>query len=149
MTLDLVLATAHHLVVFTLVGLLAIELAVLRPGIDRVSLERLGMIDLAYGLAAFAILLVGVARVIWGGAGHEYYLGSLAFWLKMAAFALVGLLSIPPTLFIARSRKAAKAPGGEVPDAMAIGGARRFLYAEAVALAFVPFFAAAMARGFS
>jgi putative membrane protein len=149
MALDLALTTAHHLVVFSLVSLLAVELFMLRPGIDAVNLERLGAVDLFYGIAAAAILVVGVCRVIWGAAGYEFYMGNLAFWLKMGTFVLVGLLSAPPTIFIARARKAAKAPGGALPDASAINGVRRFLYAEAVAFAFLPFFAAAISRGFN
>ncbi|MGN6486725.1 MAG: DUF2214 family protein [Devosia sp.] len=139
---NLVLAAAHHLAVFSLVGILAAEFALLRPGIEGRRLLQLGRIDAAYGAVAGLVLVVGVVRVIFGGPGWEYYAGNWAFWAKMLAFLGVGLLSIPPTLVLVRWRKA-----GTAPAAAEVNGARRFLYLEAGLLVLVPIFAAAMARG--
>jgi len=143
MTTDLLLAIAHHLLAFCLVAALAMELVIVRPGLSRAELPRLGRIDGAYGGMALAIILVGIGRVLYGLKGWEFYVYNHAFWAKMAAFVLVGLLSIPPTLRIIRWRRAA---GETVPEAE-IASMRRWLKAEAIVLAFVPIFAAAMARG--
>ena len=140
---DLVLAIAHHLAVFTLIGIFAAEFALLHPGIEGRRLLQLGRLDAAYGAVAGLVVVVGIIRVIFGGAGWEYYVGNWAFWAKMVAFLLVGLASIPPTLAIARWRKA-----GTAPSDAAVTAARRFLYAEAALLLFIPTFAAAMARGY-
>ena len=101
----------------------AAEFALLRPGLDGKSLNRLGKIDRAYGAIAGLVLVVGLLRVIFGGTGWEYYAGNWAFWVKMAAFLGVGLLSIPPTIAIIRWRKA-----GTPPADADVNTARRYLH---------------------
>jgi putative membrane protein len=141
--LNLILAIAHHLAVFTLVAIFAAEFALLRPGIEGKRLNQLSKIDGAYGAVAGLVVVVGIIRVIFGGAGWEYYVGNWVFWAKMVAFLGVGLLSIPPTMAIIRWRKA-----GTAPADTDVNTARRFLYLEAALLIFIPAFAAAMARGY-
>lgn len=141
--LNLILAIAHHLAVFTLVAIFAAEFALLRPGIEGKRLIQLGKIDGAYGGVAGLVVLIGIVRVIFGGAGWEYYAGNWVFWAKMAAFIGVGFLSIPPTIAIIRWRKSATAPSDTD-----VNSVRRFLYAEAALLLFIPAVAAAMARGY-
>src|SRR5262249_36121038 len=97
---DLILAIAHHLCVFTVAALLVAEIAVLRPGIAGDRIRQIARIDTAYGAFAALVIVVGVLRVIYGDKGADYYIHNSMFWLKMAAFALVGLLSLPPTLEI-------------------------------------------------
>ena len=145
---DLILAIAHHLSVFTLAGLLLAEVALLKPDLSPQRIRQLGSIDMAYGALAMLIIVVGVLRVIFGDKGADYYLHNWAFWLKMAAFALVGLLSAPPTLAIIGWRRKLAADPSFSPDAATIAGLRRFYVGEIVAFAFIPAFAAAMARGY-
>lgn len=145
---DLILAIAHHLAVFTLVALLAAEFALLQPGIEGRRLAQLGAIDGAYGAVAGMVIVVGILRVVFGAAGAGYYLVNWVFWMKIVAFLLIGLLSIGPTVAIIGWRKEAKASPGFAPKADAIATARRFLVGEAVLLVFIPAFAAAMARGY-
>jgi len=140
---DLLLAILHHFLVFSLAGLLAAELVLLQPGLSGSNLSLLGRIDGAYGGVAAAVVVVGICRVIFGLKGWEYYVSNHAFWGKMAAFVIVGLLSIPPTMRIIRWRRsgANAVPDGEV---MAV---RSWLKGEMLFLALVLVFAAAMARG--
>ena len=145
---DLILAIAHHLSVFTLAGLLIAEVALLRPGLSPERIRQLGAIDMAYGAVAVLIIVVGVLRVMFGDKGADYYVHNWAFWLKMAAFVLVGLLSVPPTLAIIGWRRKVVADPAFSPDAATIAGLRRFYIGEIVAFAFIPAFAAAMARGY-
>jgi putative membrane protein len=146
--LDLILAIAHHLAVFALVAIFASEFVLLRPGLEGRRVMQLGAIDGGYGAAAGIVVVVGIIRVIFGAAGWEYYVGNWMFWLKMAAFVAMGLASIPGTMAMARWRRAAKVDAAFVPPATEIGRARRMLYLQAVLLAFIPSFAAAMARGY-
>ena len=104
--LDLVLAVAHHLAVFSLVAIFAAEFALLRPGLAGNRVLQLSALDRAYGGVAGLVIVVGIVRVIFGQAGWEFYLTNWAFWLKMAAFAAVGILSIKPTRAILTWRKA-------------------------------------------
>jgi len=145
---DLILAIAHHLSVFTLAGLLVAEVVLLRPNLGPERIRQLSAIDMAYGAVAMLIIVVGVLRVIFGDKGADYYLHNWAFWLKMAAFVLVGLLSVPPTLAIVGWRRKVLADPKFSPDATTIAGLRRFYIGEIVAFALIPAFAAAMARGY-
>lgn len=138
---DLLLAILHHFLVFTLAGLLAAELALVRPGLSGPNLALLGRIDSAYGGVAMAVIVVGICRVIFGLKGWEYYVSNHAFWGKMVAFVIVGLLSIRPTMRILAWRRS-----GEVPP-MEITAVRSWIKGEVFFLALVLVFAAAMARG--
>lgn len=141
--LDFVLAVAHHLIIFSLFGILAVELVSVRPGMSRDSVARVAGIDLCYGALAGTILIVGFARATLAAKGWAYYSHNGFFWAKIATFVLVGLLSVPPTLQFIRWRRQCRSPGeGEVRSV------RLFLYAELALFALLPVFAAAMARGY-
>ena len=109
---DLLLAIAHHLLVFSLAAILAVELATIRPGLGGASLRRLGIVDLHYGLIAALILIVGFARVYMGVKGPEAYLGAWTFWAKVGAFALVGLLLMAVAFCFAEAAGMFDASGG-------------------------------------
>jgi putative membrane protein len=144
---DLVLAVLHHLLVFGLAGIIAAELASVRPGLNAAALKRIAVIDAHYGALAVLILIVGFLRVFYGAKGPTAYLPNPVFWAKIGAFAVVGLLSIRPTLRILAWRRSAKADAAYgVPEAE-VKMVRRFLIAEVAVFAFIPVFAAAMARG--
>lgn len=141
--IDLLLAILHHLLVFALVGLLAVELALLRPGLGGTGLVLLGRIDAAYGGIALAVIVAGVARVLFGLKGWEYYVFNHAFWGKMAAFLVIGLLSIRPTMRILSWRRG----GGDAVPERDILAVRSWVRGEMFLVALVLVFAAAMARG--
>lgn len=146
--LDLILAIAHHFAVFSVFGLLLAEVALLRPGLTAERIRQLGMIDGFYGAASVLVIVAGVLRVIYGAAGWEYYVANWAFWAKMGAFVLVGILSVPPTLAVLRWRRELAANPAFSPDAAQVSRLRRFFAGELIAFAFIPAFAAAMARGY-
>jgi Predicted membrane protein len=145
MDIDLILAIGHHLVVFLLVAIFAAEFALLRPGLAGARIGQLARIDAAYGGVATLVIVVGVLRVIFGASGWEYYVANYAFWAKMAAFLVMGLLTVPPTLAIRRWLKAGQ---DHAVPADEIASSRRFLYLQAGILVLIPSFAAAMARGY-
>ena len=112
--IDGLLASLHHLLAFGLVGLLMAEWALLRGSASAEVIARLARIDLAYGIVAGVLLVVGVLRVLYGVKGATFYTGSWVFWLKMAAFLAAGLISIRPTLaFIGWARGMKQ--GGDLP----------------------------------
>ena len=139
--LDALLAVAHHALVFPLVALLATELVLLAGPLDTARLRQLARIDAAYGASAGLLLVAGGLRAVYGAKGWAFYAGQPMFWLKLALFAGVGLLSIAPTVRIARWRK-----GGVPPGDAARLGVKRWVHAELGVLAFVPVAAVLMAR---
>ena len=145
---DLVLAIVHHLIVFGIAAVLAAELALMRPAaMSPQTVRLLGRFDAFYGGLALAILVIGFARVWFGAKGADFYLHNPMFWAKIGAFAIVGLLSIKPTMRILAWQKSAKRDAAFVPAAAEIGALRRLLLIEIHVFALVPVFAAVMARG--
>jgi len=104
---DLILAITHHVLVFSLVGILAAELALCRPGVSGAALIRLAKVDGSYGIVASLIIVVGICRVIFGNKGAQFYLHNPWFWGKMSAIVIVALLSIVSTIAVLRWRKMA------------------------------------------
>jgi putative membrane protein len=146
MTTDLVLAILHHIAVFGLVAHIMAEAVLLRPGIGAAEIGRLARLDRAYGGTAGAVVIIGILRVIFGIRGYEYYVWNPWFWAKMASFAVIALLSIPPTRkFVAWSR-AAKLDPAFVPAADEVRLMQRLLRAESAMVVLVVGFAATMAR---
>jgi putative membrane protein len=147
-TTDLSLAIVHHLLIFLLAGVLAFEIGVIRPSMKREDVLRVARVDIWYGILAAAIIVVGFWRAIYAAKGWAYYQANGFFWAKMAVFAVVGLLSIIPTIQIIRWRRALTADAALLPAASNIAGVRRYLWAEVAFFALIPAFAAAMARGY-
>ena len=144
---DAFYAIVHHLLAFSLLAILAAEAAIAAPGIAGARLRRLQRLDRLYGALAGLLLIVGVLRLAYGGKGPDFYLSNPIFWAKMAAFAGVASLSIPPTLRIAGwTRRAREDASFAVPEGEA-ASARRWFAAELALFAAIPVFAALMARG--
>jgi putative membrane protein len=146
MLTDFILASLHHVLVFSLMAVLAMEFMLVKPGISGPAIKRLAVIDGLFGALAVLVIMAGVCRVIWGLKGWEAYVHNVWFWHKMGTFVLVGLLSIMPTLRFLKWRKAAAAdPSFVAPDAD-VRTVRKFLHAELALFLLIPIFAAAMAR---
>jgi putative membrane protein len=141
--LDLTLAITHHLLIFGIFGILFTEFWALSTGLSGASLARVGSIDLWYGILAAAIIVIGFCRAIFAAKGWAYYSHNAFFWAKIAAFAAIGVLSLPPTFAFIRWRKS-----GVLPGESEIRTVRRYLHAELALFIFLPIFAAAMARGY-
>ncbi len=146
MLTDFVLASFHHVLIFALMAALAAELVLVRPGMSEPLISRIARIDQAFGALSVAVIVVGVCRVVWGLKGWEAYSGNVWFWHKMAAFLVVGLLSILPTIRFLRWRKAAATDADYVVGDLEVRTVRRFMHAEAGIFLLIPIFAAAMAR---
>lgn len=145
---DLILAILHHLIVFGIVAVLAAELALMRPGMSPHTVRLLGRFDAFYGALALAILAVGFARVWHGAKGADFYLHNPVFWIKVGAFAAMGLLSVKPTLRILEWQRRLKAEPAFVPEAAAVVPLRRAMLAAIHVFVIIPIAAAAMARGY-
>ena len=141
--LDLVLAIAHHLLIFAIFGILFAEFMMVRRGMEPAAVARVAGIDLGYGAAAGLVVVVGFSRAVFAAKGWAYYSHNLFFWAKIATFAVVGLLSIPPTIAFISWRRT-----GITPTDAQVAGVRRYLHIEVALFALLPAFAAAMARGY-
>jgi putative membrane protein len=147
-TTDLAFAIGHHLLIFALAAVLAFEIGAIRPGMTGKDVRRVGHVDAWYGILAGLILIVGFGRVNFAAKGWAYYAHNHFFWAKMASFAMVGILSIWPTMAVIRWRRTLAADAAFAPADAQIRAVRRFLWAEVFFFALIPIFAAAMARGY-
>jgi len=144
---DAALSYLHFIFAFILVGALVAEAFILRLPIDGRAARLLLRVDLFYGVSSVGIILAGIARVVWGAKGYEYFLGQPFFWAKMATFAIIGLISIGPTRAFFRWVKAAGADPAFTVTETDAKRARRLVMIEVHLLALIPLFAALMARG--
>lgn len=148
MPTDLVLAVAHHLLMFALLTVLVMEMMLVRPEMTSTQVVRVGRLDIAYGATAGLILVVGFGRVFFGLKGWDHYFANLFFWAKIAAFLTVAALSIPPTMRIIAWRAAVRANANFRPQSSEIRTVRGYIHWEAVVFVLIPIFAALMARGY-
>src|SRR5450755_924461 len=123
--LDLSLAIGHHLLIFAIFGIICAEFWAVRPGMSSAAMARIASLDLWYGILAAAILVIGFCRAIFAAKGWAYYSHNAFFWAKLGTFAIIGLLSLPPTLAFMRWKKSALQPG-EID----IQTVRRYLHLE-------------------
>lgn len=147
MATDLHLAIAHHLLIFILFGILVSELVMVRQSMTGDDVKQVAMTDLWYGIVALLILIVGFSRAVFAAKGWAYYSVNSFFWAKIAVFVLIALLSIWPTVKYLNWRRDFQT-AGSVPDADSVSVVRRILWLEMILFAFLPAFAAAMARGY-
>ncbi|ALN91799.1 DUF2214 family protein [Lysobacter gummosus] len=146
MLTDLLLASAHHLLVFALIAMLVAESVLLRGPIDATVLRRLAGLDSGYGASAVLLLVVGLSRLKFGVKGLDFYEHNPWFHAKLGAFILIALLSILPTVRFLRWRKALKADPNFLPAASEVGTLRLLIRFELVLVAVILVCAAAMAR---
>ncbi|MGZ5921181.1 MAG: DUF2214 family protein [Rhizomicrobium sp.] len=141
--LDLVLAVAHHILIFGLFGVLFAEFVLVRPGLDQATVNRVAATDLWYGILAGLIIVIGFSRAVFAAKGWDYYSHNLFFWAKIGTFAIIGALSAAPTISFLRWRREKR-----LPDESRIANVRRFLWAQLLLFPLLLAFAALMARGF-
>lgn len=140
-------AFLHHLCAFTLVSAVAIEFTLFRQELTVETARRLQRTDLMLGVAAGALFIIGLLRVMFFEKGWEYYLHSPAFLTKFALFIMIGLLSIIPTQEFLSWNAALKA--GQVPviDAKQRRLVTSLIHGELLAIVVIVLCAAIMARG--
>jgi putative membrane protein len=147
--LDLLLAILHHLLVFSLAAILATEIALVRPGMAAAQIRRIGAVDGLFGTFAGLVIVVGFARVFFGAKGSEFFLTNGWFWAKIAAFVVVGILSVQPTIRFVGWRARLKNDPAFVPGEAEVQSVRRFMHIEAMVFILIPVFAAVMVRTYA
>jgi putative membrane protein len=116
------------------------------PTLDGPTLRRALAADAWWGVAALLWIGSGLWRLL---AGTEkttsYYLGSHAFWTKMALFGAILVLESRPIVTLSVWRRLLAR--GETPDLHAAPGIARTSYVQAVLVILMLLAATAMSRG--
>jgi len=141
--LETTLRYLHFLSILTIAATVLGEYLLLKPVMTRQEIGRLSKIDAFYGLAA--IVLLGAGLTLWFGGISKptfYYSKNWIFHLKVGLFALVGILSIYPTVFFIKQRK------GDAAETIAISSKLIWMIRlELILLLIIPLLATLMARG--
>ena len=145
--MEAAIAYLHFLSAFLLTAFVVTEFFLCRPGLQPTQVKTLARVDLYYLIAAAAVLISGVLRVFAVGKGASFYLGNPIFYIKLALFLAVGLVSILPTLQFMRWNRSLGSIHPAAPRELDIGLARRYIALELLLLALIPLMAVLMARG--
>ena len=141
------MAFLHHLLAFTLTACIVYEFIAYRKNMSNAEMRRIQRVDLAYGISAGLLLIVGVLRVFFFEKGPNFYMNNPFFWVKMNAFLVMGLLSIDPTIRYIRWNRSLRqdiVPEISEPE---YRRTRLLLWLEVIGIVVVLLAAALMARG--
>lgn len=144
---DALLAYAHFMSIFALAATLVAELIIFRQSMPVPIFRRLGAVDRWYGISAGLVVVTGLARLNWGSQGKAWIQHNPVFWIKMALFVTVGLLSILPTVLYIRWRSRPAVDGSVVLNPSEYSKVRLFLWLQAGVFVFIPLCATLMTRG--
>lgn len=147
MITDALLAYLHFTAILILASALGAEALLLRAQAGADTLRSLARADILYGIASGVVIATGLLRLFYGAKGHAFYTANPVFWTKLGLFALLGLISIPPTLKFIRWRRRLAADASFLPAAEELAATRRLVFIELHLLAFIPLAAVFMARG--
>ncbi len=141
------IAYLHYVAMMSIAVILVVEYLICMPGMTGTRIRQLARIDLFYMIAAILALGSGAARVVWFGKGAAFYLHNPVFYVKLALFVAVGLISVPPTLQYLRWLRGVKAGAAKVAADYQVKRVRRLVLVELVLFALIPLMATLMARG--
>ncbi len=142
MTSEILLRYLHFISIFGIVGALVSEHLLLEKAMTRKALRRMAIIDGIYGLSA--ILAVAAGLTLWFGVGKpaDFYTQNWIFHLKLTLAVLLGLLSLPPTIFFLRQRKGDQTEMVELPKYIIL-----LVRVELILVLLIPLCAVLMAKG--
>ncbi len=140
-------AYIHYLSFMICFGALIYERISLKINPNRRESISMVIADIIYGIAGIALLTSGIYRVIKYGQGADFYTQNPIFWTKIIIFALVGSLSLYPTItYILWAIPLSK---GKLPEVTSnlVSRLKLIISIELVGFSSIPFFATLMARG--
>lgn len=140
-------AYLHYVAMISIAVVLVLEYRACIPAMSASQIRALVRLDSLYmGLAVLA-LGSGVARVVWFGKGAAFYLYNPVFYIKLAVFLAVGLISIPPTRQFLHWMRSLDSGAASAPADYLVLRVRRHIRIELILFALIPLMATLMARG--
>ncbi len=140
-------AYIHYLSFMLCFGALVLERRLIKANPSRADATLMVITDVVYGMAALALLVSGILRVLYFGQGSSFYTENPLFWWKVGLYLSVGALSLYPTVtYILWAIPLRKGELPQVSEALAKRLAW-ILNIELVGFALIPLLATLMARG--
>lgn len=141
------IAYLHYVAMMSIAVILVVEYMLCMPGMTGSFVRTLVRLDQLYAGLALLALGSGAARVVWFGKGAAFYLHNPVFYIKVALFLAVGLISIPPTLQYLRWMRGLESGATKVVADYQVIRVRRHILVELILFALIPLMATLMARG--
>tara|TARA_Y100001968_G_C19381235_1_gene730440 strand:+ start:149 stop:610 length:462 start_codon:yes stop_codon:yes gene_type:complete len=141
------IAYTHYFSFMICFGALVFERITIKTNPNRKQAISMVIADIIYGIAGIALLISGIYRVIKFGQGAEFYTQNPIFWTKIIIFALVGSLSLYPTVtYILWAIPLSK---GKLPQVnlSLVSRLKLIIDIELAGFSIIPLFATLMARG--
>ena len=146
MTIRWLMAALHLLALGIGLGSVWVRARALRGPLDAPGLRRVFAADAWWGIAAIVWIATGLYRLFAGlEKATAYYMGSNAFWTKMALLGLILALEILPAATLVRWRMLQRR--GEAVDTARAGTLATISAVQAALVVAMVFAATAMARG--
>ena len=140
-------AYLHYLSFMICFGALIYERVSLKTSPNKTEATSMVVADIIYGIAGITLLISGIYRVTKFGQGADFYTQNPIFWTKIVIFALVGSLSIYPTVtYILWAIPLSKGNLPEVSSRL-VSRLKLVINIELIGFSLIPFFATLMARG--
>jgi putative membrane protein len=144
---DALLLFVHLVCIITLASLMVGEFVLFRASLPGDLVRRMQRIDNLYGIFAGLVVITGLSLLFFSSKGVVFFTHNPVFWVKMALFATVALLSIAPTIAYVRWNKRKQPDGSIVLDHAEYRRIRGFLLAQICVFVFIPLCATLMAGG--
>lgn len=133
---------AHFISILTIVSCLVSQHLLIEDRLPKKMITRLWRIDSIYGVSAITAVSAGLTLWLWTGKPAEYYSQNWIFLLKVGLFAVVGVLSLLPTVFFWKKRKGDQEEIIQVPKYI-----KTLIRIELGLLFILPLLASLMANG--
>jgi putative membrane protein len=146
---DALLHYAHFICIFLLASLLTGEVFLLRKSLSRDGVTQIQGIDRYYGIVAGLVIVTGLLLVFFGEKGAAYYAHNAIFWVKMAIFVTIALISIAPTVAYLRWNQRLAPDGSIVLEDAEYRQLRTLLWVQIGLFVLLPLCASLMANGIS
>ncbi len=141
-------AYVHYLCIILCFGSLLFERLRLKVNLNRLETISIILADIIYGLAGLMIIITGILRVRYFGQGAEFYTHNPLFWIKVASYIAVGLLSLYPTItYVLWAIPLSKNKLPNITDQM-VSRFQLIINVELIGFSVIPLMASLMARGF-
>jgi putative membrane protein len=140
--MEILIRYLHFLSFILLCGSLLAENVLIRKSLTRKEVGILAKVDALFGLSAISVLIAGLLLWFVYGKGFAFYAKNPVFHAKVTLFAIVGLLSIRPTVFFLKQRKGHPEETIGVPKAITA-----MVRIEMGLVLAIPLFAVLMAKG--
>lgn len=114
--------------------------------LNEAVVHRLARLDRILWIATAAVLLSGLARMVWGVKGLGWYASHPLLHLKLTLFVVAALLMLGCSRKIVRWRQT-MAQQGALPSPTDIRNARKLIMLETHLVALIPLVAVFLARG--